>query len=148
MKPSDLAKKEVFGKINTLMRACGFEATRRIMLRTPVDLGRARGNWNASVNTPDVSVDDDVAYKRSKKKDQTGKVAGTSRDSKKITQAHGVAQKTDFAKGDRFYLSNGLPYIGALEGGSSTQAPNGMVSLTIAELKPWVDAEAEKIRGK
>lgn len=51
-------------------------------------------------------------------------------------------------QGQTLYIANGLPYIERLEQGSSTQAPRGMVMITIAELKDWVQRGAGTITNE
>lgn len=83
---------------------------------TPVDTGRARANWFASINTP---VSTTVEY--------SGSPASAA------VQAVGNAQVAiSQAPGNVFWISNNLPYIYRLEfEGWSKQAPNGMVRLAI-----------------
>ena len=45
-----------------------------------------------------------------------------------------ITNEWDPLTGEIAALSNNLPYIKKLEDGSSTQAPNGMVKITVAEL--------------
>lgn len=84
-----------------------------IVLGTPVDEGRARGNWFPTINTPSVAVSD--------RKDKSG--AST------IAAAQGVATSLDL--GDVAWFANNLPYILPLENGHSGQAPAGMVDLNL-----------------
>lgn len=108
------------------------EITNGVVLKTPVDSGRARANWFSSLDAPSNAV--------STRTDATG---GTS-----IVAAQGIAKE---AAGRVFYLSNNLPYIRHLEyglygtppgsangpktvGGFSKQAPAGMVRTTINEV--------------
>lgn len=102
-----------------------------IIERTPVDSGRARGNWQATIGAP--------AAGPIERKDKTGTVT------KRAAQP-AIRQAT----GNVFYLTNNLPYIAHLEfglytqgpyaterttrDGYSVQAPYGMVRLTIREL--------------
>ena len=44
------AEKLVPEKIIKMLKKIGMEALKRIVLRTPVDTGRARGNWQVSIN--------------------------------------------------------------------------------------------------
>lgn len=116
--------------VNRVMRAVTLEGQRRIMEKTPVDTGRARANWNTTAGEADVATDEgltsaDVASKQS---------AGA-----------GTISKHDFTKGESIFVANGLPYIEELENGSSKQAPNGMVELTLAELAPVLDAAAAQV---
>ena len=94
-----------------------FEAFRRVILRTPVDTGRARGNWQASIGTP---------------------IGGTVET---LSKGFAAAASAQFAKVkdlkpfNIIFLTNNLPYILVLEGGDhSDQAPQGMVSVTLQEL--------------
>ncbi len=108
------------------------DITNGVVLKTPVDSGRARANWFPSLDAPSNAV--------STRTDATG---GTS-----IVAAQGIAKE---AAGRVFYLSNNLPYIRHLEyglygtppgsangpktvGGFSKQAPAGMVRTTINEV--------------
>ncbi len=108
------------------------DITNGVVLKTPVDTGRARANWFPSLDAPSNAV--------STRTDATG---GTS-----IAAAQGIAKE---AAGRVFYLSNNLPYIRHLEyglygnppgsangpktvGGFSKQAPAGMVRTTINEV--------------
>jgi hypothetical protein len=87
-----------------------------ITMNTPVDTGRARANWFASVGMP---ISTSVEY--------TGNPASASGEAIGNAQA-AVAQ----APGNVFWISNNLPYIYRLEfEGWSKQAPNGMVRLAI-----------------
>lgn len=81
-----------------------------LVLGTPVDTGRARGNWLPSIGTPDDRQILDAV-------DKGGMNA--------INAATGKANELKF--GDTFYISNNLPYIGKLEDGHSRQAPQGFV---------------------
>lgn len=85
--------------------------------RTPVDKGQARGGWVASVGSPS----------RSKGRiDKSGK--GT------IRSANIQADKAIKNK-DIYYLANNVKHIVKLEYGSSDQAPNGMVRISMQEIK-------------
>lgn len=86
------------------------ELDTRVVLGTPVDTGRARGNWFPSLNSPSSSVDMEA-------KDKSG--------SRAISAATATATTAEL--GDTAWLTNNLPYILPLENGHSGQAPEGMV---------------------
>lgn len=110
-------EKEVF---IVFVRFIGIEALTRIVLRTPVDTGRARGNWQLSLNSPEESVLERAGISIGA---ETGKL-------------------DELQLGDVIWLANNVPYIEALENGHSSQAPEGMVALTFAELEGAVQEAA------
>lgn len=133
-------------RIERVVIGASFELSRKIIKRTPVgnpDLwvyfdrstgqyvdyvaalglpegytgGSARGNWQASINTPVRTETNEI--------DKTG--AAT------IAEMSRVAQQS---VGKVFYLTNNLPYINRLEfEGWSSQAPLGMVRISFAEMR-------------
>lgn len=46
--------------------------------------------------------------------------------------------------GDTVFITNNLPYAQVIESGSSKQAPNGMVAVTITEFQRIIKAQAGK----
>ena len=108
--------------VDRLMRAVALETVSRVMLRTPVDTGRARANWNVTMDAPDTDTNDDT--------DWQGKLGGNQ----------GFVGEAEFAGGRSLFLSNGQPYIERLEAGYSKQAPAGMVELTMAEMSAFVES--------
>lgn len=115
-------------KASRWVRGIVLEGDRRIRLRTPVRSGRARGNWNISVGAPDWHADPE-------------------RKNKGVAQAGAVPK--EIGEGPTpIFVCNGLPYIGRLEFGWSKQAPQGMVRLTVKELRLLAARIATKIRGE
>jgi hypothetical protein len=83
--------------------------------------GRARANWQHGFNQK-----------------PTGEVDETDASGAKTLER--IAVKVgDVDMAGVHYIINNVPYIGALENGHSTQAPNGMVGLTAVEFKDIVD---------
>lgn len=91
------------------------ECHRRVVLRTPVDTGRAKGNWQIGNDMPTVSLN---------RLDPTGSAA--------IAEAIAFAQTLTLE--DVTWIINNLVYIRSLEYGHSSQAPDGMVGVTAAEV--------------
>ena len=129
--------------ISRTFRGTALSLFSKVILRTPVGNtslwktkyppkgyvgGRLRGNWQAQINSP-ASGELDV------KDDKGGKT---------IAKASGVIGK--FKIGDSIFLVNNLPYAEPAENGRSTQAPSGMVKVTIAEFNRTVQAQARKNR--
>ena len=86
----------------------------RVVLGTPVDVGRARGNWFPSLNAPATGIDEGA-------RDKSGSQA--------IAAVTSTALQAEL--GDTVWLTNNLPYILPLENGHSGQAPEGMVDLNL-----------------
>ncbi|EKT4568459.1 HK97 gp10 family phage protein [Pseudomonas putida] len=82
-----------------------------IVLRSPVDTGRFRGNTVVSIGSPVFSNSDTV--------DKTGS----------STIAAGQAVLTGLKPYTVIYIQNNLPYAEKLENGHSKQAPNGVFGL-------------------
>jgi hypothetical protein len=94
-----------------------------IVLKTPVDTGRARANWFTSINSPSANVT----------------VSTDPSGSSTISSGLSAISK---ATGNVLWITNNLPYIYRLEfggypngpkttGGFSSQAPAGMVRVTV-----------------
>lgn len=93
------------------------EALRRLAFRTPVDTGRARGNWQVTIGSP--------AQQALATWDKTGDEVVT----------RGVAAISLLPPGQVVWITNNVEYIEFLEEGSSKQAPNGMLRITVEELR-------------
>lgn len=124
-----------------------FELDANIVSRTPVDKGTARGNWQASAGGDDPPFHSDPSFKGG-----PSEAAGNSLQ---------TVQGLNFGEPEIFWFSNFLPYIEVLElglypgdgpktvGGFSTQAPAGMVRLSIAETEERLgDALEQALRAK
>lgn len=107
------------GRADEYVRAMGLEALGRLMRKTPVDIGRARANWNVTTARPDTSTDEGATASDVPGKQQAGQRTILS----------------EFKAGGVLYLVNGLDYAPLLENGHSSQAPNGMVKVTAKELR-------------
>jgi hypothetical protein len=128
MTPDQQAEK-LADRANRAVRMLALEALSRIVLRTPVDTGRARGNWLVGVGDPVRGYDPEGFDP-----------AGTD------TIQTGQAILNAAAPGEVLYITNSVPYIVPLEHGHSKQAPAGMVGITLAELQPVAAEVAVRIR--
>ncbi|WP_439895304.1 hypothetical protein ACTACV_10405 [Pseudomonas syringae] len=84
--------------------------------------GRFRGNWMFGIGAPDGATTEEVDHSGSK---STARIV------------NGVLE---FRAGDVAYITNSLPYAIPLEFGHSTQAPGGMVRITVARFQQIVEA--------
>lgn len=115
----DLAKFEAktSEKLDLAVRKIALELFSRVILKTPVDTGRARANWQVAIGAlPNGTL---------QLEDKTGQA----------TISAATARTAGVEAGDVIYLSNNLPYAERLEDGYSLQAPAGMVSLSVQEFQ-------------
>lgn len=128
------------GKINRIYRKLALDMMSRIVLRTPVDTGRARGAWTCALNRDPSS-----------KADRIDKGGGAA-----MRDIKGAVNMASLS--DEIVLFNNVEYIGALENGGlrgngprtvngySIQAPQGMVSVTIADFEYYFRKAARATR--
>jgi hypothetical protein len=111
---------------------------KKIVMRTPVRRGRARANWNVSEGAPNYTYTQETSLSRALA--EVEKVMTLPADSV-------------------IFLANGIPYIRLLEyggypnppkkitgrtvGGFSSQAPAGMVRISVAEFGGTIEGESK-----
>lgn len=125
----DLRKAEdaIVGDVVDFIRQSVFEIYKGVTLKSPVDTGRFKGNWNISVGTP-VFNDDPNATSTPYKEDAQNVTDGSLTNY--LLQIDGTKP---------VYITNGLPYAARLETGTwSKQAPQGMVDITLTEYKAFI----------
>lgn len=108
--------------LTTLVKAIAFEIFARVIFKTPVDTGRARGNWQISIGQPILSV---LGLDSA----QDNAFAGFGEEGQ---AAASVLQNLN--PFDVVFISNNVPYILFLEDGTSDQAPFGMIAETFEEV--------------
>lgn len=137
--------KNVEKDVSRLQRTIAFDLLGGIVKRTPVDTGRARGNWQISIGTPATGILDRKLTKRN----QTN------------VEEQAKISPSNLPPFSVIWLTNNLPYIEVLEFGKfvpknpgpskdprpkrkgkvwvkdgfSVQAPQGMVRVTLAEIE-------------
>lgn len=107
--------------INASVREVAIEIGNSLIRMSPVDTGRFRANWHASLDFIEPYTFDDL--------DPSGRETIESL----------VAAFNDFRPGQQIYIVNNLPYAIPLEYGHSAQAPGGMVRITLARFQQIVD---------
>lgn len=123
-------------KILDVRKTFAFLIYSSVVKKTPVDTGRARGNWLISVNNPSKANTSRIDKRK------TG-----AEPSETIKQEEKA--KLEKAKGDEsIYISNNLEYISALEYGHSKQAPSGMVGVTLANAESYWNKAVASIKEK
>lgn len=105
---------------NLVVKKLAIELFKLIVLKTPVDTGRARASWNISAGVIDTSVMPPGEYAKNE----------------------ALAKAKESALGGMarvIWITNSLPYILALEHGHSSQAPAGMVGLSVEEIENYLE---------
>jgi hypothetical protein len=115
------------GNAEQVLRKVALDMFSRVVIKTAVDEGRARGSWQCAVGSVPAGQ---VNYL-----DKTG-----SETIARINAATATAKV-----GDVVYLVSNLVYIWPLEMGHSKQAPNGMVRLTLLEWNGAVERAAQSV---
>jgi hypothetical protein len=111
-----------------VVRKVGLDLASRVVLRSPVDTGRFRANWNVAFGRVDTLTTP-----------STDKTGGKTLERVRV-------QLNGWAPGQDIYLTNSLPYAIPLEyGWSKKQAPQGMVRITVAEFQTFVNAAVAEL---
>lgn len=119
----------------TVIKTIALDLNRRIVMRTPVDTGRARASWDLSVGTPSTRVEPE----------RTGKAGGGVQQTFTALLLGGSAEIVPAAAAaidgtQPVFIVSNIPYIEALENGHSQQAPVGMVEISIVEIESELES--------
>ena len=107
-----------------IVRAVALQLFSAVILATPVKTGRLRGNWQCSIGSP---ADSELDSEDPSGGETIGNMANVV---------------GEYKLGPSLYLTNNLPYAAVIEGGSSQQAPSGMVAVNVAEFQRILDDKA------
>jgi len=122
--------------LNRFLRVVETEGTREIrqvslaglkgvMLKTPVDNGTARANWNVGLNTVDRSTSD-----------ESSSSSKNNIDPSKFNEGSSVIARVE--EGDSINISNSMLYINRFEFTDYSTQGSGMVRRTLEELKVFL----------
>lgn len=113
----DFTEDELPRVIQQVTQKIALQGLTGLVMKTPVDLGGARANWQVTIGEPaDGEIDDT---------DPSGQP----------TIAKGTTVTLTVPPFGVVWITNNLPYIEALENGHSQQAPQGMLGTTLTELE-------------
>ena len=104
-------------KLTVVVQKIAIEGLSRVVMKSPVDTGRFRGNWTVSINS------------------ESDAISSNTDPSGGPTIAAGSAVANGISMPQVIWLQNNLPYGPRLEDGYSKQSPTGMVAVTVAELQ-------------
>lgn len=108
------------GRADQITRQIALAADRAVVMATPVDTGRARANWQATIGAP-----------------ATGTVNGAPGKGASVAAATSQASAViaGYRSGQVIFLTNNLPYIVPLNNGHSKQAPANFVESAVESVR-------------
>ena len=115
-------------KVVLMQKKMVLEGLKRLVEKTPVKTGRAKGNWQTAIGTA-----------------KEGQLDTTDKGGDATINA-GLAALTGLEPFSVVWISNNLDYIEVLEEGSSIQAPEGMMALTVAELLTMFERPVDEVK--
>lgn len=120
----DRASKKIHGDLNKFYRQVCLEVLKRIVLRTPVDSGRARGNWQTEIGR---AASSSLLVEGSR---------GTMAD---LAISAGMTKLAQIPPFSIVHITNNVEYLYYLEYEKrSQQFPEGMVEITLTEMQTWL----------
>lgn len=120
----DKASTKIHGDMNKFYRQVCLEVLKRIVYRTPVDSGRARGNWQVEIGRAASGVLD---------------VEGTEEAMADFAMSAGITKLSQIPPFSLVHITNNLEYIYYLEyDRRSPQHPEGMTEITLTEMTTWL----------
>ena len=129
------------GDLDKTVRAISLELFTLLLIRSPVDTGRFRGNWLVSFD--DWPGGDGGGFGASVRD------GGDREANARSAQEHAMRQASKFSKGKagvKVLMVNNVPYSVELELGSSQQAPHGVVRVTAEEFAQAARNAARSVR--
>ena len=118
--------------LDTVVRKVSFDIFRGVTERTPVDTGWARASWNISFKNIDLSIP-------AKPNSESAAIGINDQQSAKLNLT--------LPNFPVVWITNSLPYIGALEAGHSKHSDKGfMVQRTIADVRRSIEEALNEVR--
>ena len=118
------AATKIRGDMQKFHKQVCLEVLKRIVYRTPVDTGRARGNWQVEIGRSASGILE---------------VEGNKNLMADLAMRNGISKLGDISPFSLVHITNNLEYIYYLEyDRRSKQSPEGMVEITLTELAEWL----------
>jgi len=113
------AAKKIDGDIQKFIKKVVLETFSRFIMRTPVDTGRARGNWQVEIARPASGTVEESLWNQVFEK--------------------GAAKLAQIPPFSIVHITNNVEYVYYLEYVKrSKQHPSGMVEITLQEMRTWL----------
>lgn len=118
------AATKIKGDMHKFYRQVCIEVLKRIVLRTPVQTGRARGNWQTEIGRAASGV---------------LSVEGSEGSMADMAISGGISKLADIPAFSVVHITNNLEYLYYLEyERRSSQYPEGMIEVTLTEMQTWL----------
>lgn len=115
--------------VDQVVRKSALQVAQSVILKSPVDTGRFRANWNVAFGRVDSLT-----------------TPSTDKSGAKTTDRIRIQLNGWNVESGDIFLTNSLPYAIPLEyGHSQAQAPQGMVRITVAEWNGYVAQAANEV---
>jgi hypothetical protein len=114
---------------NAVKQKVGLDLLSEVVVRSPVDTGRFRGNNQVGLGSANLSTDSAV--------DPSGNSV--------LQNGSAVIARAKLA--DDIVISNNLPYAKALENGHSQQAPAGVYGVSVAKFQAIFATAVVSVKG-
>jgi hypothetical protein len=117
------------GAVSSVVADSIKEISEKIILRTPVDTGRARANWQAMIND---EANSSINWQGNDSEGNPDLSAPAPSEGSDFAIAN-MIPVAEQAVGEVFVMTNSVIYTEDLEYGTSAQAPQGMLRRTVSE---------------
>lgn len=118
------AATKIHGDFKKFYKQVCLEVLTRIVFRTAVDTGRARGNWQVEIGHAALGTLD---------------VTGSEDSMADYAISKGISKLGDIPPFSIVHITNNLEYISYLEyERRSAQHPEGMLEITLTEMQLWL----------
>ena len=124
-------ERKTSSKMDLDVRRIALKIFAQIVLKSPVDSGRFRSNWQVSIGSVPSGTQEGNLFPQGDAVDVKGPIYYAK-------LSGGEATLFGANAGDTIYFANNLPYARRLEDGYSQQAPAGMVALTVQQFQSIV----------
>jgi hypothetical protein len=125
-------------KQTKVIRKLAFDAFAGVIMMSPVDTGRFRGNWRISIGTPDLTTID-------MGKEDAELFHGAAMLPDELAKLNAAINKAEW--GDTVWITNNVVYAEKLEHGHSKQAPAGVLLITFERIKADFSKVVAQVRA-
>ena len=124
---------ELDASIPKLIKLIALDIANMVVEGNPVDTGYSRSQWRIGINAPDTTVS---GTRPRNAKGQYTTITAPQLDITRLSQ---------LSPNDHVFVTNSVDYVQFLEEGTSQQAPNGFIRLSVAQAEAKVRQYLERV---